>query len=139
MEQVGFVRRIIDGQAELEVRRTAGCGSCNACSAGCEEKAHIVLMKNSLDAKVGDLVEITGDKQRLIKFTFITYMIPFIFLVTGVLIGDKVFRNAGNPNYELLSFGVGLIALAISYIVIKFIDMKIAKSDKTTISMTKIL
>lgn len=139
MEQVGFVRRVIDGKAELEVKRASGCGSCNGCAGGCEVKAHYVVLKNKLDAKVGDFVELKGEPKSILKYMFILYMIPFAFLIAGVVIGDSYFKSNGYANYELLSFASGIVSLLIAFIIVKIIDMRIAKSDKETIVMTKIL
>lgn len=140
MEQIAFVRRVIKDKVELEIKRTSACGSCDGCGGGCaEEKSHIILIDNKLNAKVGDFVEIHGDKKSIFKYAAITYLIPFSFLIAGVLIGDSIFRTSGHANYELLSFAVGVVALAISYLIIRAIDSKIAKSEESAISMTKIL
>lgn len=139
MEQVGFVRRLIDDKAELEVRRASGCGSCNGCGGGCEVQAHIVTIKNSVNARVGDFVELKGEANSIFKYTLIVYMIPFIFLIGGIALGNMYFKSIGNPNFELLSFATGILFLVISYFILKVIDKKIEKRDKSTIVMTKIL
>lgn len=139
MEQVGFVRSIGNGNAELEVRRASGCGSCNGCAGGCEEKTHVVTLKNTIDAKVGDLVELTGESKSILKYMFIIYMIPFVFLIAGIVLGDRYFKSIGNQNYELLSFGTGVLFLVVSFFIVRIIDKGIAKSNKETIRMTKVL
>lgn len=139
MEQVGFVRRIVGDKAELEVKRASGCGNCNGCASSCEVKAHYVVIKNSIDAKVGDFVELKGEPKSILKYMLILYMIPFAFLIAGVVLGDQYFKSKGYASYELLSFASGLVSLLISFFVIKLIDKRIAKSNKETIIMTKIL
>lgn len=140
MDKVGFVKRIIDDNAELEVRRSSACGSCKGCAGSSSEvKAHVLTLKNNIDAKVGDLVELQGESKSIIKFMFIIYMIPFVFLVAGIVIGDSYFKSRGYDSFELLSFATGLFALFISFFIVKSIDKKIAKSNKETIIMTKIL
>jgi sigma-E factor negative regulatory protein RseC len=139
MEQVGFVRRIIDDKAELEVMRASGCGNCNGCGGGCETSTHIVTIKNTINASVGDLVELKANKENILKYTMIVYMIPFIFLIAGIVLGNSYFKSIGNSNYELLSFATGILFLVISYFILRVIDKKIEKKDKSAIVMTRIL
>lgn len=139
MEQIGFVRKTIKDRVELEVRRVSGCGSCKGCAGSCEVKAHIINLKNDLNAKVGDYVELEGEPRNILKYAFIAYMIPFIFLVAGIFAGSSYFKAQGNSNYEILSFLVGLVSLFVSYFVVKLIDNRIALKDEGAIKMTRIL
>ncbi|TJX16141.1 Fis family transcriptional regulator [Tissierella creatinini] len=139
MEKVGFVRRVVDDKVELVFTRASGCGNCNGCAGGCETKAHIVIVENSLDAKVGDFVELRGESKIIMRYMFIIYMFPFAFLIAGILIGNSYFKSIDNPNYELLSFGTGVLALSMSFIFIRLIDRRVAKSGKATMFMTRIL
>lgn len=139
MEQVGFVRKTVKDRAELEVRRVSGCGGCKGCAASCEVKTHVITLKNNLNAKVGDLVELEGEPKNILKYAFIAYMIPFIFLIVGIFAGSSYFKAHGNPNYEILSFLVGLVSLVVSYFVVKLFDKRIAENDEDAIRMTRIL
>ena len=109
MEQIGVVKSIIDDKAELEIQRSAACGSCNKCGGSPEKQMHIVTIKNSMNAKVGDYVEIQGESNNLLKYTLIVYMIPFLFLIAGIALGHIYFKSNGNSNYEILSFVNGII------------------------------
>lgn len=139
MEQVGFVRKVVKDRAELEIRRASGCGGCKGCSASCETKTHVITLKNDLNVKAGDLVELEGKPKSILKYTFIAYMIPFIFLMVGIFSSSSYFKSQGNPNYEILSFLVGLFALFVSFFVVRSLDKKIAENDEGAIKMTKIL
>lgn len=140
MDKVGFVKRIIDDNAELEIRRSSACGSCKGCiGSSSEVKAHVITLRNNLDAKVGDLVELQGETKNVLKYMFIIYMIPFAFLVGGIVIGNSYFKSMGYDSFELLSFATGLFALFVSFFIVKSIDKKIAKSNKETIIMTRII
>ncbi len=66
-------------------------------------------------------------------------MIPFIFLIVGIFASSSFFKAKGNPNYEILSFLVGLISLTVSYFVVKLLDKRIAENDEGAIRMTRIL
>lgn len=140
MEQIGFVRSIIDGKVELEIKRVSGCGdNCKGCGSSCDIPAHIVTLPNKINAKIGDFVEIKGEPKKLLKYAMIVYMIPFIFLIAGIVLGNNYFKSVGNPNFELLSFLTGLISIIVSYFFIRIIDKRISKKDEQSISLVKIL
>ncbi len=140
MEQVGFVREIIDGKVELEIKRVSGCGeNCKGCGNSCDIPAHIIRLPNKINAKVGDFVELKGEPKKLLKYAMIVYMIPFIFLIAGIVIGSSYFKAQGNENFELLSFLTGLVSITISYFLIRLIDKRILRKDEQSVSLVKIL
>lgn len=140
MEQIGFVREVIDGKVELEVKRVSGCGeNCKGCGNSCDIPAHIIRLPNKINAKVGDFVELKGEPKKLLKYAMIVYMVPFIFLIVGIVLGNSYFKGIGNKNYELLSFLTGLGAITISYFFIRIIDKRISKKDEQSVSIVKIL
>ena len=140
MEQIGFVRKVEKGKMELEVRRASGWGSkCKECSSSCEVVPHIVVLTNDLDAKVGDFVEVQAEVANLLKYTFILYMIPFIFLIGGIFIGNFLFRNVNIDSREMLSFLTGLVFVMFSLFILKFMDKREEKKDDGTIKAIRIL
>jgi len=140
MEQVGFVRKISNGKAEVEVRRVSGWGGgCKSCGGSCDTPNHVVILPNHINAKVGDLVEIRGETKNILKYTMIVYMIPFAMLILGILIGMNTLKLREINNYEPLSFFIGLIFMAFGYFIVKVIDKRIEKKDDNTITMTKII
>lgn len=140
MEQVGFVKSISNGKAEVEVRRISGCGGgCKSCS-GCDTPNHLVTLTNNIDAKEGDLVEIRAMAKDILKYTMIVYMIPFSMLLIGIIGGMKVLQNYGVSNYEPLSFLIGIVFLALGYFIVKIFDKKMEnKEDETIMVMTRII
>src|SRR5690554_1295605 len=110
MNQIGFVTKTFKDKAQLEVKRPSACGNCKACGASsCDTDGHLVTIKNKLNVQEGDYVELTAVSSNLIKFISIVYMIPFAFLILGILLGNNYFQ--GNNNQEILSFLVGMVAL----------------------------
>jgi len=71
------------------------------------------------------------------KYITIIYSVPFAFLIMGIVIGNMLFENMKTENYELLSFGTGMLFLAISFFVIRIIDKKFAKKNESVIVMTR--
>ena len=139
MERVGFVREVSNGKAEVEVRRISGCGgNCKGCG-GCDTPNHVVILKNTIGAKVGDYVEIKGDTKNILIYTLIVYMIPFVMLLLGLLFSINILRKFEVVNYEPLSFLIGIIFLALGYLIVKLIDRMIGHRENTTIKMTRII
>lgn len=140
MEQVGFVRKIIDDKVELEIKRVSGCGdNCKGCGNSCDVPAHIITLPNKINAKIGDFVELKGEPKKLLKYALIVYMIPFLFLIVGIVLGNNYFKGKGNPNYEVLSFLTGLVSIIISYFFVRIIDKSISKKDEQSVSIVKII
>ncbi len=140
MEQIGFVRKVENEKMELEVRRgSAWGGGCKDCSSSCEEAPHILVLPNELGAKVGDFVQLQAQVGNLLKYTFILYMIPFIFLILGIVIGNYLSKGLSTDSREMFSFISGLVSVGISLVILKIMDKKAEKKEDDTITAIKIL
>lgn len=140
MEQIGYVRKTFDNMAEVEVRRISSCGGgWGSCGGGCNTPSIVVSLKNSIEAKEGDYVEIKGKANKIIKYALILYMIPFAMLIIGIISGMALFKSKGMVNYETYGFFSGLVFLIISFLIIKKIDSSIQKKDENPLEMVKIL
>jgi len=95
------------------------------------------VLKNNIDAKPGDFVELQAIQKNIMKYITIIYMIPFAFLIMGIIVGNLIFKGADTVNKELSSFGVGIVFLAIAFFVIRIIDRSFAKKDESVIVMTR--
>lgn len=126
--------------AEVEVRRISGCGGgCSSCSGACSAPSITIYLKNSIDAKEGDYVEIKGNANKIIKYALILYMIPFTMLILGIVLGNGLFKSRGIVNYEVYSFVTGIIFLGISFFIIRRIDKSLQKKNENAMEMIKIL
>ena len=140
MEQVGYVRKIIDDKAEVEVKRISSCGGgCSSCGGSCNVPSITVVMNNLIDAEVGDYVEIKAKSKNIIKYALIVYMIPFVMLILGITLGMSLFQSMNISNYETYGFIIGLIFLIISFIIVRRIDKSIEKKNENTMEMVRII
>lgn len=140
MEQLGYVRKTQDNIAEVEVRRISGCGGgCSSCGGGCSAPNIIVLMENQIDAKVGDFVEIKAKPKNILKYALIVYMIPFIMLILGVVLGVNLFQSMDFDNYETLGFLMGIAFLAVSFLIVRLIDRSINRKNENAMEMVRVL
>lgn len=140
MDQVGYVRKVQGDNIELEVKRVSSCGdNCKSCAGSCDIEPHIIVLPNKINAKVGDFVEVSAESKNVLKYMAIIYMIPFAFFIVGIALGNNIFKSMGNENYEILSFLSGMLALVISFFIIRIIDNNIAGKVESTITATRIL
>lgn len=139
MDQVGYILGTENGRARVEVKRLSGCsGTCKSCS-GCDTPSVIVNLENTIGAKIGDIVEIKGQGNTILKYTFLIYMIPFAMLILGLVGGITKFKAMGYANYELYGFLVGIVFLFLSFGILKLIDNKSKARTKDMMRIVKII
>jgi sigma-E factor negative regulatory protein RseC len=134
MNRVGQVIESNGDFAVIEINRTSACGSCHACDNGSEESKEMkIKCHNTLEAKVGDYVEIDMENRDVLLAAFIAYGIPFIALLTGILLADQLF------NSELISVIMGFSFLAIAYLMISKRESTFAQSKKYLPEIVKVV
>ena len=83
--------KVIALQGEIAVVhfvRSDACGHCNACFHLGSNEADIELV-NTAGAKVGDIVSIELKGRSMVRASLITYGLPLVGLLIGVLIGTQ--------------------------------------------------
>jgi sigma-E factor negative regulatory protein RseC len=117
MNQIGFVKEVKGDKASVMFKRLSECGDkCSTCSCHCEAPPLTLDMNNPVDAKAGDTVEVAMKDSIFLKFTFFAYIIPLILMLLGIAIGYSTTHN------ELTSALLGFAFLAISYVILRFIN-----------------
>ena len=119
----GTVTKVEGHNALVMVARSEmcdGCGSrgvCHTLGGGKNMEAEAI---NTVQAKVGDRVQLSIKPGVLWKISLLFYMIPVIALVSGALVGIEIGpRLKFDP--ELFSAFLGISFAALSYIIIRFI------------------
>jgi len=126
VRQNGVVMSTEGTHAVVKVVQHGACGTCRQ-KCGLAEKAreHEVLAINAIAAKKDDAVEIELPDNELLKAALWVYVWPLLFLFLGVMLGLQVWRSEA---YALL---LGLLGLAVSIIVVKFIlEPKARRSNR---------
>ncbi|WP_026893952.1 SoxR reducing system RseC family protein [Clostridiisalibacter paucivorans] len=140
MDQIGHVISVDGRFAEVDVRRTSSCGeNCAHCGGGCSVPSIRVNIENKLNASIGDYVEIEMEAKTILKGSMILYGIPLLLLVLGIVIGNSIFQGMGYDNYEVMGFGIGILSLAVSFTILRFIDKSIQKNQSLKLEMVKII
>jgi positive regulator of sigma E activity len=102
-----------------------GCGIKFLCSPKSGEDK-VIKIENTIDGKVGDMVEVSEASNVLLILSLIQYGIPLIGFLSGIFISYNL--EFGFNPIELFQFICGLIGLGIaggiSYLIFKWIAKK---------------
>lgn len=139
MLEVLEVKEVVADEAVVMLERTTACGECGQCMVG-KKNLHMELrMKNTLNAKVGDLVTVEMEMKGVLSASLIMYGIPLICFILGCFLGSKYLAAVISINSDLAAL-IGAVALtALSYLVIKIMDKKGVFKERYQLTMTGIV
>ncbi|HZJ76100.1 MAG TPA: SoxR reducing system RseC family protein [Oscillospiraceae bacterium] len=121
MKQNGIIVSIDKDRAKVVLKRQSSCGDCKACKLGRDDMNMEINAINSINAKIGDRVEIDMDYRNVLAAAFIAYALPLFALIGGVFIGNTVLGKIGMAQYREIGSGLcGLLFTAITFIIIRF-------------------
>ena len=129
-DHIGLVTSIKDGTAQIRFLRGSACAHCGACLSIGDSEMEISL-PNTLGAKEGDRVAVDLAPKRLVQASLIAYAVPLVLLIAGVFIGSRYADWAG--------LALGIAACGISYLILRIVEKKSAKSKSFQPRMTRIL
>jgi sigma-E factor negative regulatory protein RseC len=138
----GIVTKVNSSTAWVKCTKCAACESCSAkgfcATVGGSDDIVEVEAINTAGAKGGDRVTISFETSSLLKVSFLVYMIPVLFLVLGVVIGDKI---AEVFNYDQSIFSVlgGFLFLFSAFFVVKTKGKELSKKDSYQPKIIRIL
>ncbi len=118
MEELGKVIEVTGDKAKVSLKRNAVCARCGACFAASSNEM-IAEAKNMVGAKVGEIVRISLEEEKILSASFIVYGFPLIFFVLGYLAGSYLSKFFGLLK---ASEGLGILSafifLSISFYLI---------------------
>lgn len=134
MDQIGKIVELIDeSTAKILMTKHTDCGKCGACDLG-KDMDMMTIAQNDVNAKVGDMVQVSMETKNILSAAFIMYVIPLIALLTGIILGSKLFSG---DKSEVMALFFGFLLLAITYFLIKLNEKRYTKKYKAVI--TKII
>ena len=138
----GIVTKVDSSTAWVKCAKSAACESCKAkdfCDTvgGSDDDVEVEAI-NAAKAKVDDRVTISFETSSLLKVSFLVYMVPVLFLILGVVIGDKI---AVIFNYDQSIFSVlaGFLFLLAAFFFIKAKGKELSKKDEYQPKIIRIL
>lgn len=126
MKEIG---EVIDKERNILKVKLNAVESCRSCGLCKTNEDFILEVLDECNAKIGDFVLVEIKKENYYKVTFLVYLFPLILFILGTIIGYIVGEKY-NLDPQLLGFALGMIFLAVSYIMIRFIDKKSIKKEK---------
>ena len=125
MNRVGKIIKSKDNFAFVKLTRTTACSGCHGCGNSEDDSDEIeIRVLNEKGADVGDIVEVNMDNQNVLLAAAIAYGIPFVALLSGLLIGNFFLES------EMLSIIIGFVFLFISYLGINIKENEFYNSKK---------
>lgn len=125
MNRVGKIIKSKGEFAFVKLTRTTACSGCHGCGNSEDDSDEIEIRAlNEKGANIGDIVEVNMDNQDVLVAAAIAYGIPFVALLSGVLLGNFLFGS------ELFSIIIGFIFLALSYLGINTKENEFYNSKK---------
>ncbi len=93
IEQQGTVEEIINHTIRVRIHREAACGHCSAgsmCNLFEVSERIIETEDNGLALKAGDQVEVTISRRLGNKAVYLGYLLPFLLLMTVLIISNAL-------------------------------------------------
>lgn len=107
--------------ARVKTIQHSGCEACasrSQCNPGARGQEREVEAINLVDARAGDLIQISMDTQALLQATFFLYIFPIICLLIGAFIGNSI--GAGmNMAPSMVSLLVGVACFATAMVLVR--------------------
>ncbi|MBW1833247.1 MAG: SoxR reducing system RseC family protein [Deltaproteobacteria bacterium] len=141
----GIVTKMVySSTAWVKCAKSAACESCSAkgfCDtmggSGSNDDVEVKAI-NAVEAKVDDKVTISFETSSLLKVSFLVYMVPVLFLILGVIIGDKI-AAIFNYDQSIFSVLVGFLFLFAAFFFIKTKGKELSKKDAYQPKIIRIL
>lgn len=139
MEEIGIVKKTMGAKAKIAIQRHAACGDCGACQVGKDKMTMNTVVQNPVGAKVGDTVAVEMTFGNVMKAGSIAYGIPLIAFLIGAVLGYYCLPKFFAVDAAIAGFGLGLLLVIISYLVITVLDRKGVFGKAYEPTVTKIL
>ena len=140
IREEGIVEAVAGGTAVVRVPQSSSCATCES-RAACRienDKEIRVEVKNELDAKAGDLVEISIPAPSLFKVGALVYLFPVLALILGAGMGHLTANRLG-VDENLASIVGGVVALGISFGALRRIEKAVRNRPDYVPRMTRVM
>lgn len=104
---------------KVHIARQEACGHCKGCLSGYMKTEMDLTAKNLCEAEAGDWVELELQDNAFFNAIMISYGIPLVGFLLGILLGYYVVGPAVPISDSLVSFAMGIIGVLLSYAWIK--------------------
>lgn len=120
MTERGVIAKIKGSRATVRFDRRSACDHCHMCAVTKDGMKVEVVVENTLNANVGDFVEVEMGERFVLAAAAIVYVIPLVLVGVGIGIGTVVSELA----QILMAFGGLIIGFVIAFLLDKFVIRK---------------
>lgn len=131
-----YVVENVGSKSKLMVMRSEACGNC-AAKGTCGAKPQMITVKNTLEAKVGDMVSLEMKNQVFFQNIFFVYLLPTLFLLAGIFISYFLLKDYPQQR-EIYSILIGFLSLGIFMLISRLIINKALKKEDMVVMLEKV-
>ncbi len=139
LSEQGIIEKVTDQKATVRVRRSSDCAHCSSrISCDISNSDMLVEVSNDLQAKVGDLVEISIPEGTVLKLSVFVYLFPVIALMIGAFLGEFIADFLQSRSSWPAIF-LGMIFFGLAFCVLKIFERKKMSGGAYNPKMTHIV
>ena len=120
MTEQGVVTKIKGSRATVEFDRKSACDSCHMCAVTKDGMKVKIVIENSLNACVGDVVNVSMGERFVLTAALIVYIIPLVLVGIGVGVGSLLTELA----QVLLAVGGLVVGFVVAFLLDRFVIRK---------------
>lgn len=127
-----------DNIALVKTVQSSACEACSArgqCNPNVKGKDQEVEAINLVNAKAGDVIQISMDTGALLMATFLLYVFPIICMLIGAFVGHNIGKAIGT-NPSAISASVSIICFIAAMVVVRrqagYMALKLKYQPKIT-------
>lgn len=121
---IGRVEELEGKLGVVHMDRQDMCGDCHACEALSGKKSCVIKCINTVQAQVGDVVEVDVTQQIFLKATYIMYGLPFVGLMIGLGLGYIISLDMTAHMGEIVMIAGAFLGMGSMLFYIKWRDKK---------------
>jgi len=121
----GIVESILNDIVTVNITCVSACTSCHAkdaCNSSDSKDKKIEVTLGDKQLKIGELVTVTAMRSMGLKAVFLGYILPFMLVITSLIIGNAYAIN------ESASGGISLAILIPYYFILYLFKNRLKKS-----------
>ena len=133
MIEKGEVIKVDKKNVVVSFERKTECDKCGMCAFGKDDMKVKVTLKNNVDAKIGDIVEVSMGDKFVLASAIIVYLIPIVLI--GIFLGIAVFLKLS----EIVQIVLALTGFVLGFIISSVVDKLIKNKKSFSPKITKII
>lgn len=113
MKELATVIRLNGNFAQVRIGRNSACGACGKCGMTESQKYVDFYTENTLDAKVGDQVELEIHDTNTSQLAFVGYVLPLIPALILLFVALSVWNELFATLMFFVGYALGIVIVAI--------------------------